>query len=146
MPCPQPLAPRKCIDRKPNNLFPSFFASRERPKGIHPLQKTNRPQKDPRDNHLTSKEVSYISGRAATAARNCTSYRRPPAGAFAFDLPTTSERGFIPSEKGPMQFPSYCAASPAQHALRAQAHRSTRPMRAAAQLATDLPVLRREGR
>jgi hypothetical protein len=38
--------------------------------------------------------------RAATAARNRTPYRWPPAGAVAFDSATTSGRGFIPSVKG----------------------------------------------
>jgi len=36
--------------------------------------------------------------RVAAAARNCTSYRRPPAGAFAFTSATTSGRGFIPPQ------------------------------------------------
>ncbi len=37
--------------------------------------------------------------RAATAARNCTSYRRPPAGAFAFASATNVREGIHPLRK-----------------------------------------------
>jgi hypothetical protein len=76
-------------------------------------------------------ETGFSSLRAATAARNCTSYRRPPAGAFSpYDC--TSHLAFKTGSK-----PTACAASSAQHALRAQARCSTRSTRAAVQLATD---------
>ena len=61
----------------------------------------------------------------------CTSYRWPPAGGVAFDSATTSGSGFIPSVTKRPQFPTACAASSAQHGLRAQARSSTRPTRAA---------------
>src|ERR1700722_10420004 len=59
--------------------------------------------------------------RAATAARNCTSYRRPPAGALSpYDC--TSHLAFKTGSK-----PTACAASSAQHALRALARLQPNP-------------------
>ena len=59
--------------------------------------------------------------RDAPATRNCTWYRWPPAGAVAFDSATTLG-GIYPLRKTIRpRFSSTCAASSAQHALRAQA-------------------------
>jgi hypothetical protein len=62
---------------------------------IHP-RKTPRREAQRRASPL--KRGATISGRAATAARNCTSYPQRPAAAFAFDS-ATSGREFIPSPK-----------------------------------------------
>ena len=54
----------------------------------HALRAQARPQPNPRELHFSSLPIAPIhprntsSLRAATAARNCTSYRQPPAGAF----------------------------------------------------------------